>query len=479
MNGEDLSDSFKKVPVNNSMIYKIISSLGHTVETATADLVDNSLQFGALNFKFGFYYDKERSFIYFHDDGDGMDKQKLENAMTIGSLQDENKISAHSKFGLGLKIASLNNCGSFQVFTNTKSNEPQSMKMFYNDEKKDLLLTSSTRLPEKLSNIFPDYNIQDKGTLIIWENLNKNKFILNEHAKFFSVASKVQAHLMLIFHRYIENGKLSLFYNEEKLGLINPTIPSLNTFKGEQETLEVENEKISINSYVVPADEDYHLSGSNKKRADIYFKHQQMDGVYLYRNDRLIDFGKWYGIISDSYRSKNAKNVKRMRLIIDFDQRLDSKFGIEPTKSELVLPEIIKSEVYKCFEKLNKKLTSHLRKVEKKELITENENLWKLKNGKPTLNYESKILKEISKNENFISILKEIEKTIPMIITHNIRFNDLSISNGTLLNQAVNAVNAYSKQGHNLVDSIDLICSRKPFYFEDDLKNQLREYFNV
>ena len=57
-----------KVQVNNSMIYLMISNLGHTIETAVADLLDNSIQFGAQNFRFGFYYDDinpKNSFVYF------------------------------------------------------------------------------------------------------------------------------------------------------------------------------------------------------------------------------------------------------------------------------------------------------------------------------------------------------------------------------------------------------------------------------
>ena len=108
-----------KVQVNNSMIYLMVSNLGHTIETAVADLLDNSIQSKAQNFRFGFYYDDikpKNSFLYFFDDGKGMDKNELNNAMTIGSEQDKS-FSVQSKFGLGLKIASLSNCDYFQVFS--------------------------------------------------------------------------------------------------------------------------------------------------------------------------------------------------------------------------------------------------------------------------------------------------------------------------------------------------------------------------
>ena len=35
----------------------------------------------------------------------------------------------------------------------------------------------------------------------------------------------------MLTHKYIENKKISIFYNDEKLEFIDPTIPSLNTTK--------------------------------------------------------------------------------------------------------------------------------------------------------------------------------------------------------------------------------------------------------
>jgi len=66
-----------------------------------------------------------------------------------------------------------------------------------------------------------------------------------------------------------------------------------------------------------------------------------------------------------------------------------------------------------------------------------------------------------------------------MVITHDIRLNDLNLSEGTLINRAINAINSLSNQGHELKDSIELISSRRPFIFEDGLKDQLKEHFNV
>ena len=286
---------------------------------------------------------------------------------------------------------------------------------------------------------------------------------------------------MLTFHRYIENKKIAIFYNDEKLDYIDPTIPGLNTISFETKNLPIDNEKVDITGFAVPSDENYGLSKENIKKTRSFFQSNAMDGVYLYRNDRLIDFGKWFDVITDSFRSKNIKKIKRLRLIINFDEKLDKNFSLEPTKSELDLPHELKSAVYNIFEKLFKKISTQNKvNKDKKEIVSSNRNLWIIKNGRPSINFDSNEISEMVKNNQKLkTFLKEIEKSIPMIITHDIRLNDLNLNEGTLINRAINAINTLSKQGHELRDSIELISSRRPFIFEDGLKDQLMEHFNV
>ena len=66
----------RKIKFNDKGYFLFVSSMGHSVETAIADLVDNSIQAKASKFQFGFFYDDvnpKKSFAYFYDDGTGMD----------------------------------------------------------------------------------------------------------------------------------------------------------------------------------------------------------------------------------------------------------------------------------------------------------------------------------------------------------------------------------------------------------------------
>ena len=60
------------------------------------------------------------------------------------------------------------------------------------------------------------------------------------------------------------------------------------------------------------------------------------------------------------------------------------------------------------------------------------------------INLELEISELINSNTKIKKLLKEIEKSIPMIITHDIRLNDLNLSEGTLINGAINAINSLS-----------------------------------
>lgn len=461
----------------------MVSSLGHSIETAVADLVDNSIQHGASYFRFGFYYDDLRpdnSFVYFFDNGNGMSESELKNAMTIGSLQQKDKISIHSKFGLGLKIASLNNCDSFQVFTK-KSGKFNSLKMSYDETKENLLISNDTLIPSRLNNIFPNYENEKKGTLIIWNNLKKNKFKAKNHSDFFSISTRVQSHLMIVFNRYIQTNRISIYYNEDKLNYLDPTTPGLNTFKGDVKKIKINNSAVEIIPYIVPSDEDYNLSREDVKKTRNFLINNPLDGILFYRNDRLIDFGKWCEVIPDSLRSKNLKNIKRIRIVVNFDASLDRQFSLEPTKSELELPIELRPEIYDCFDKLFKKLSTQTKQnLVKQEMVTKNKDLWRIKNGKPVLNFECDEIKNLANKKNeFIDLLKKIENSIPMIITHNINIKDISMSEGTLMNKAINAISALSNNGYEISDSIELISSRRPFVFEEGLRQQLKEHFDV
>src|SRR5688572_11837671 len=95
-------------------LIRSLRSLGYDFSAAVADLVDNSISAAATEVLIDVEFDGDHSRVRIADNGVGMSKAQLEEAMRYGSERDydENELG---KFGLGLKTASLSQCQRLSV----------------------------------------------------------------------------------------------------------------------------------------------------------------------------------------------------------------------------------------------------------------------------------------------------------------------------------------------------------------------------
>ena len=96
-----------------------LRAVGYDLPTAIADLVDNSISAGAKNVWLTFHWRGVQSHFAIADDGRGMAKAALINAMQLGS---RNPLETRSttnlgRFGLGMKTASVSQCRRLTVGT--------------------------------------------------------------------------------------------------------------------------------------------------------------------------------------------------------------------------------------------------------------------------------------------------------------------------------------------------------------------------
>lgn len=92
-------------------------SMGYTFESAIADIIDNSISANCQNVHIFFSADPIHCYVSILDDGDGMSKDELLEAMRYGSTSSESVRSENDlgRFGLGLKAASLSQCRKLTV----------------------------------------------------------------------------------------------------------------------------------------------------------------------------------------------------------------------------------------------------------------------------------------------------------------------------------------------------------------------------
>jgi DNA mismatch repair enzyme (predicted ATPase) len=105
---DDIKDTAKAEPCASSMIITL-RAIGYNLETAVADVVDNSISANAKNIWFNSVWKGESSVITILDDGCGMTSEELVQAMKPGAKNplDERSEKDLGRFGLGLKTASF------------------------------------------------------------------------------------------------------------------------------------------------------------------------------------------------------------------------------------------------------------------------------------------------------------------------------------------------------------------------------------
>ncbi len=102
-----------------SVLIESMRDLGYSLETALADIVDNSITAGAQNIQILSYPGEIEVKLAILDDGCGMSWDELKLAMRPGSKSPRESRQSRdlSRFGLGLKTASFSQCRKLTVVT--------------------------------------------------------------------------------------------------------------------------------------------------------------------------------------------------------------------------------------------------------------------------------------------------------------------------------------------------------------------------
>jgi len=109
-------DDLKPDPAS---LIESMRDIGYSMETAVADLIDNSITAESSNIDIRFSWNDGDPWLAIIDDGCGMDSDELTNAMRLGSrnpLEERDKKDL-GRYGLGLKTASFSQCRKLTVIS--------------------------------------------------------------------------------------------------------------------------------------------------------------------------------------------------------------------------------------------------------------------------------------------------------------------------------------------------------------------------
>ena len=430
-------------------------SFGYTVETAIADLIDNSITAKATEVKITYGIDRYSSFVRIEDNGKGMNEKELINAMKIGSFNPLNE--RHEKdlgrFGLGLKTASLSQCRRLTVKTKNKSGKVfiRCWDLDIVAKEKDWVLfrdCADKRSAENLS----EFSLGNSGTIILWEKLDRlvesgEARSVKEH--FYRKFDNVRKHLGITFHRFIEDNEISIFVNQEGIIAVNPfnisvEIPSTEL---QEENLSIRNQQIKIQPYILPHESK--LSADERKQLQIIKGWTEHQGIYLYRNKRLIADGTWLDL---NFRKKESQRL--CRICIDIPNTLDSEWQIDVRKASAKIPDIIRQRIKNIclisIEKAIKTYTTRGAYIRRREGRKEIVYLWLARQKHGIKNYyinEKHPLFELiadylsSESDVFRDYMKLIAEAIPV----NLIVNDFSDSETIIETPLQNKISALEK----------------------------------
>lgn len=347
-----MSDGFKTREVIPSA-YNIISSnrsIGYSLSSAVADIIDNSISANATIVEL-FSPPGRSPLLKISDNGDGMDADELADAMTFGgrtNCQVQRDLNDLGRFGMGLKTASLSQCKCLEVVSKKDGmlcgGRWDLDYLKDNDSWKFIVLDEDECL-DKIKDTPLDSDDVVSGTTVVWSKFDRLKASAdNQNDEFANQMDKTVDKLELIFHRYLagEEGinKISITYNGNKLKPNNPFLPEKSPEISTPIEIEVNNSLVTILNHKLPHPSK--ITQEELERLCLGSSLLETQGFYVYRNKRLIDYGTWFKMASKIERSKLS------RVQIDIPNTQDSEWSLDIKKSQVIPPQKIRQELRSC-----------------------------------------------------------------------------------------------------------------------------------
>lgn len=399
--------------------------IGYSLEAAIADIIDNSITATASRVEIWFEFDIPEPVLGIVDNGKGMNREELIDAMRHGSLHPRSQREADDlgRFGLGLKTASFSQCRELTVISR-KNGE-------YSGTVWDLDVVSEH--DEWILGILDEAEIRElpyadkltsDGTLVLWRKLDRLCDGEMAHANQDALFEKMEAvdkHLSLVFHRFlaaeIRQKKLEILINGHQVEPFDPfCLKNKATQLLQEEIVRIDAHTITIQPYILP-----HHSKLSPKEHDYYRNRSEFvsnQGVYIYRNNRLIAWGNWFRLVP------KGETTKLARVRIDFPNALDEYWTIDIKKSSARPPRQVKDKLRQIINRIAEQSTRVHTGRGRRLFEDVAEPFWVryAEHGgiRYSLNREHSVLKAFegslddAKQRLFLEVLEIVEKCIPV-----------------------------------------------------------------
>ena len=344
---------YYKVPPNASRMVRGMGRLSYDFEQAIADLVDNSIAASATVVEI--VIDQRiggKIYVHVADNGTGISEESLPGAIQYGAA-DRQDDSSLGVYGFGLKTACQSFTSSFSVVSKTSSENIASMISF--DEsvinKHNDFLFAAEVAPKKYQNELAKLTNGISGTLIVTENADR--VITSESGSdekrtqtFLFAPSKgkipkTKQHLRKTFQRFLDENdsrvpNVKIYINEEEVTPWDPFCKKEGNFlEGEWispvlKTRSGKEGRVIMNGFILPSQVEF-KNQALYKDAEVG---PNTHGVYVYRENRLIDQATYFGLF------KKDTHMANLRVEFSYEGSLDELFHTALQKGSMVLGDL-------------------------------------------------------------------------------------------------------------------------------------------
>lgn len=313
---------------------------GYEFNTAIADLIDNSIAASGKNIDVLIDMDFRGNLrLSIADNGIGMNRQELINAMKYGS-NERSHPSSLGKFGLGLKTASTAFCRNLLVSSRSKDGDEirASWDLDHVAEvgKWELQIDHPDQESLKhLNKVSPT----NSGTVVVWEKIDRlmksyaSPSGANAKRALNKIIIELSDHLSMIYQRFLDSSNrgapnIQITVNNNPISAWDPFCKTESDIVA-SEIMEVADTDASfeIKAYVLPRKEEFSTpeAALNAKLSN------DLQGFYIYRENRLIHYADWLGMFT------KEPHGTLLRVEFSFDHKLDDAFQIDIKKSQISL----------------------------------------------------------------------------------------------------------------------------------------------
>lgn len=326
----------------------ITSAIGrhHSLATAVADLVDNSIDAGARHVLVRFVTrNRQPVGLEVIDDGKGMDSAAIDAAMTYARKRDYEE-SDLGHFGIGLKAASLSQAGTLAVWSRRYGAPAVGRRIRRSTIDTGPIVESYATLDAetRLQAAEVQFDL-GAGTLVEWGDVTtflRSSDDAEQTAWLEKAIEDVLTHLGLVLHRILARGsvKVTIEVTDEFGSGIPRVVAPLDPFGYDRSgaagypidhIVELPEGRTTARAHVWP-------SGARSRPGFVLTARGPLEtqGLYVYRHDRLLQAGGWCDL------TMRSPELNLARMSLDIGDEFERHITINPEKTGVVLDSTLK-----------------------------------------------------------------------------------------------------------------------------------------